>query len=361
MALYIRLNGVDYTNFKQANVTRSMENACGSFTFSTTANADNYFPILVGDEVQIIADEAKVLTGYVEQITMACDASSHTISVSGRSKLADLVDSNVGATKEFDEGSSFKTICSTVLADLGLDVSVIDNVGTGTFEDKASADVGENAFAFLETLARKKSVLLSDDEEGNLVLSQSGTVKFDLTIKNVVGGNDNNVLMSELVKDHTQRFNKYTCKSQLNPLSLNFFNSDNEDVVNQESIEQIDSDIRSSRVYEFEAEESMTEDEATARAKWERAVRIARSTNYTARIQGHTNDAGEAYTPNTIINVLDNFAQLDEELLVKTVVFDYSDVGGSTTTLTMTYKDAFNPEPDTTQEEGSSLLGWLFD
>lgn len=342
MSLTIKLNGLDYTNWETAEVFRSMEMLCGSFSFTSSADENNLFPIKVGSIVDITADGISVLKGYVEKIRINWSIDSHSITVSGRSRLCDLLDSTVGETKEFVGSIWLFDVIRKVLNDIGLnDVEIKDETGgydifQGT--DIVSAEPGLKAFDFLEKYARKKQILLTNDGKGNLVLARASKEVFPAVLKNKVDGNDNNILSATHNIDTSNRYNKYIVHSQLNTQ-----NQDEgvkpKDIASQKG-QAIDGEIRTSRILEINAEESSDSQTAIERAKWEANFRRAQSKQYKPTVQGHSVN-GQVWKPNVLVEVQDDFSDVQATLLVSSVRYTQSIEGGSTTVLGVVAKDAY--------------------
>lgn len=350
MSLSIKINGQPYTNFQEASVVNTIGAVTRGFSFVSTSDDSYSFPIKVGDEVIVVADEdIQILDGYIETLDVSYDSTGHNIRVGGRSKLADLVDSSVPTQLEID-GTTLEAIASGLLSALGIDATVEDQTeGIRKFEgDITSAEIGQNAFTFLESYARKRQVLLTSDGSNTLILTRTGDIRAPIDLVNMTGAIDNNILKSTLKIDYSKRFYKYVAKAQLNPV-MEGFTTAPKDVADQEG-QAIDSVIRSSRLLEFNSEESMDSFSSTDRAVWEKNMRIGAALNYTATVVGNTADT-ILWEPNTIVRVFDEFARVNGDMLIKDVKYDFSLNGGSTTTLTMVRPEAFTLELEQAQRE----------
>lgn len=343
MSLKIRLNGLDYGNFIAGQVVSSLETVGSSFNFTSSAGADNLFPIKKGDAAQILADEQVVLTGFIEAVTVSYDAGSHRIEVKGRNKLADLIDSTVGNIKEFTGPVSLESIIRSVLDSIGLtNIKIVNEAGTiKNFEesDVTSAETGQKAFDFIELYARKRQVLLTTNGNSDLVIARASTIVASNALKMTVGNQpDNNVLSAALTNDETKLYNRYLGQSQLNPIGLD---SDTTPIqISDQGAQFIDDLIRTTRRLEFNAEESSDSFTMEDRVKWEANIRRARSIIYSATVQGHTAN-GEAWIPNRLHRIDDDFCDVHALLLSKQVVYKYSIDEGSLTNIEFTNRNAY--------------------
>lgn len=344
MTLAIRLNGVDYVNFVQARVDRFLEAVASSFSFTATASDSNFIPIREGDAVEIIADrEFPIMTGFVDKYISTYDAKSHTITVQGRSKLSDLVDSTVGAVKEF-ENVNFVDLCRNIIDDLGIDTGVINQAGSiSNFAFLSSAETGQSAFDFLQNFARKRQVLMTDDGFGNLILTRASTTLSGNTLQNIIDrpgevrrSRNNNIIAGSRTVDISKLYNQYLAQSQLNPIDLN----DNPEFLVDQFGEAFDPEIRPSKRFEFYTEEATESFTLEDRAKWELAIRRARGFVYSATVQGHSfND--ELWFPNILYQIDDEFANISGQLLCNKISYLHSTQTGSTTKLDFTNRNAY--------------------
>lgn len=345
MSLSIQKNGENYTNFKNAMCSISMENVCGQFSFASTPDENGSFPIKIDDSVNVFADGIKVMTGYVEALDGSDDKESNDISLSGRGKLCDLVDSSLRDPIEFSGRVSLADIIAIVLADIGLDIDVIEEDVTlppEPFEDWEieSPEIGQSGFDFIEKLARKKQVLLASDKDGNLILTRASNIIFPAHLKKKKNGQDNNILSSSLTLDHSKVFNQIFIASQLNPINQEA-NVRPKDLVSIVSSPAVNSKIRTSRQLVINSEESIDGFTANQRAIWEANIRRARSLSYIVIVQGHSVN-GQLWIPNIIISVDDDFRGVHGNMRIKAVTYLSNLEEGNTTRLELTYKDAYS-------------------
>lgn len=351
MTLAIKINGQPYENFTSASVTASITALTRGFSFVSTADKNASFAIKIGDGVTITADDIDLLEGYIERLESSYDTMGHEIRVSGRSALMDLADSTIPPTVEI-KGTSLTSICRSVFSLMGIDAEVSNEAGTiRNFSGEiSSGEIGQNAFEFLEKYSRKRQVLLTSDGANTLVLARAGTNRAPTNLKNVRYADDNNILQATLSIDDSKRYNFYVAKSQLNT-TIPSFDKDPEDIVNQQGSIR-DTEIREGRSLHFNAEESSDSFTAKDRATWEKNIRINQAWNYNAKVAGNTAN-GQLWLPNTIVKVVDNYCNIDAELLIRDVTHNYDNIGGSTTALTMVLKRAFTLELEQSQRKAN--------
>jgi len=345
--LAIEINGTSYKNFISATVTATIAAMARGFSFVSTASNDNSFPVKVGDQVVITADGTQIIDGYIESLEINYNDLMHDIRVSGRSFLADFVDSTAPAIEK--SGTTLQAIATTMLTEMGIDATVDNQAGViESFKKEiSSAEPGQNALEFLESYSRKRQVLLTSDGGRKLVFARTGTEYAPIALKNVRGAKDNNIIDATRNIDYSNRFYEYTVKSQLNTSSLDFLSPPRE-VADQQG-KSIDGQLKSrqGRKIVLNAEESSESFTAGQRAEWERNIRIGNSETYTATVVGNSVD-GKLWLPNTIVKIVDEFCQLNSEMLIRDVQYDFDLNRGSQTRLTMITKDSIRLDVEQT-------------
>lgn len=345
----LEVNGIKYEGFTDIAVTRNIETISGSFSFSATSDEVVLFPIKSGDACKVWIANTLVINGYVETVGVSYDYNAHGITISGRDRTCDIIDSTIVGTKEF-QGLSLISIIQKVLADHGLsDIKVINQAGditeVFTDSDPASSPISQTLFEFIETYARKRQVLLTTDGEGNIVLARSATATSSVNLENRVNGQFNNIKSARVNYDFTKRFYKYTLQSQQNPSASGLaFGADvsYENVAVQTGF-ALDNNVRASRITEIISETSDANVNLTRLAIWTKNLARARSTEYECTVQGYHYDGGETevWKPNILVKVVDEFANINATLLIKAVEYKLSLGEGSTTTITLVDADSY--------------------
>ena len=357
----LEVNGIRYTRFNEINVNMAIDAIARSFSFEASTSAGIALPFTGGEACRVIVDGITVVTGTIERVRVSSSGESHDIVVSGRSITGDLVDSSLEAI-EINLPISLTSVIERVLSVLGISILVIDNSGGiddfNEAEDKIGPKVGENAFSFIERLARKRQVILNCDGESNIVLTRANPELLDVTLQNIINSNTNNIITSTVVYDRTDRFRSYTVKSQLNT-SLFSAQANFGEAVDQGG-NSIDEEVREGRQLVMKAEKSSSNTQSRLRALWEANIRRTRSVTYTAVVRGFQSGAEDIWTLNTLVLVNDVFANIDARMLVNSITFSSSLSGnGSTTTLGLVEKNSYLveiSEPAPADKVGPSLF-----
>lgn len=340
----LEVNGVQYTQFEQATTEIRLDALSNTFSFTAIGTDSNRPPFKVGDSCRVYVNDEIVLTGHIEVIDGSYDAGSHVITYSGRDKTGDFIDSTISSLSDLGTSISLKSIIEKVLNNIGLDIDVIDNAEPNKFnpaEDIAAPEPGENAFAFVEKLARKRQVILTSNSDGNIVIEQTPGETLIHALQNIIGAENNNILSASFSYDTTGRFNLYKMSSGLNlsPLSGSI---STKDIVNQNA-SVIDANIRAGRQLVLVPEGSYSSAENGKRAQWESRIRQARGQLYSAVVQGYTPpDFDDLWKVNTVIGVADDLAGVNAEMMINSITYNLDTSTGRTTTLSLVEQNAYN-------------------
>lgn len=361
MSLLLEVAGSRYGRFESASVTWALDALSRSFEFVATSSDARPLPFRGGEACRVVADGEIVLTGFVERVEVSGDSASHEILVSGRDRNVDLMDSTIDALPDIRPPISLADVARRVVSHLGASIFVRDASGAAPFneaEDLAAPEPGQNAFEFLEVLARKRQVLLTSSGDGSLVIAAASGRGSGASILHLVDdpGGQNNVLRYSVSYDHTARYRRYRSVSQLNPIPLNVAGDvPLEDVVEQASEEVIDSSVRAGRQLAIVSESMFSGPEGDKRAAWEANVRKARSQVYGATVDGFRNSAGRLWAANELVRVSDDYAGIQATMLVNSVTFSLTPGEGSLTTLALVPSDAYTLELSEPRDEELGL------
>jgi len=361
----LAVKGIPYQSYKKISITKSMDALCGAFSFTAVDPTGFTFPFKVGDPCTVAIDGVLVITGFIDKIQGSYDHNSHELTVSGRDKTSDIVDSTVGGNISFKPPISLESVIQNTLSLLKITgINVVNTVqGLAPFQegDLVAPKVGDTVFKFIEGYARKRQVLLTTDASGTLILTRSSGKNVNQSVINESNNSGNNVLGASFTYDNSKRFNSYTFWSQLNPTALGLqFDADKANSVDQQGLQAsarggrrskkivtaqnnaIDASVRTSRVCNRVAERSMPPEDLLSRAKWEANYMRAKAITYSPRMQGvRFNANSPLWEVNTIVIVRDTFANLESEMLINSVTFELDDQSGTTTTLGLVEKDTY--------------------
>lgn len=370
----LEVDNKTFSGFISGYVSIRLDALSNTFSFSTTSQEGAPLPFRGGEACKVRVEGKLVLTGFIEVVSVDYSDTSHTITISGRDKTGDLLDSTIDQFSDEEINLTTKTVglpllpeipgisrvrtisdvrapitlvqvIQLVLNQLKLEILVIQAVfGLKPFqkaEEIFSIRPGENAFRFLEKLAKKRNVLLSSDEEGNIVITKSSGDFVNATLQNIVGSTTNNIKVGSVSYDTTGRFNFYESLSSLNPVALNFAGSPDLAALVNQSGGAFDDEIRISRQLVFAADAAYSSGQNIERAEWEANIRKTRGRVYSVDVRGYTNKTGALWKANTVVDVKDDFAGINDQMLINQVDYKLDLGGGSITTLGLVDKDAY--------------------
>jgi len=353
--ILLRRNGQDFTNFTSIHVSNSLQALTGKFVFTATTDNMADFPFAAGDKIQVLIAELDFLVGvangFIDKIGINYTKASHQLHISGRDKTEDIVDSQVKNIELAKSGFSLTDVIKAVLKFLGIKetdikiLNLVDKIDKFTSQI-AAAKQGETGFAFINKYAEQRQVLVSNDGDGNIVLTRVENPLRNGEILNLVQTPlTNNVKSAHVVYDHSQRFHDYSVISQGNVAAEcvdGLGNPTNtcgvrevQKIVGRFGNSDIDEDIRPTRKFVLVPSETLSVDIATKRAKWERALRIARTRKYHVTLQGFLSNDGLIWQAGQLVKVRDEFASINADLIISEIQYNFTLTGGSTTTLTL--------------------------
>ena len=357
MKIQIESTSETYTNFLSAEATVSIDNLANDFKFVSGIGKNINLGFGVGDGCSIYVADQRVLSGNIEIITGTGSSDASSIDISGRDKTGDIVDSSIGSLDDISSPISFKNVIERIIAHIGADIDVVDNTDPpedSLFNpgiDLAAPEKGDNAFEYLEKLARHKRLLMSSDDEGRVIIQRNVGIDIDAHINNIKDGQSNNVLMYQFNFDHTTRFNRYESIGNSNAGLLKSILSiaTTSEVVKKTGV-HFDVRIREGRQHVIVSESPGTAIEQQERAQWEANIRKARSRTYNVTVAGHKNQTGDLWTPNTIVKVVDQNANINDRLLINSVTYKLDGTNGRTTAMTLINRDAYTIAEDEPQD-----------
>lgn len=347
----IEVDGIEYGNFVGASTVLRLDALSSTFAFEATSKDGLPLPFKLGQACKVVVDGDSVLSGFIELINVEGDSTSHKIDVQGRDKLGDLLDSTLGTgsgVSDIRPPVSLANAIRRVISHLGIqNVNVVDRVRPALFstaEDLAAPEPGQNAFEFIEKLARKRQVLLTSDADGNVVIDSGSGVEVGASLQHLIGDDTNNVSSYSVSYDSTGRFNVYKSVSQMNVIPINLAGIVGVNTIISQGSDraEVDSAIRVGRQHVLVSESMSSGSEDQRRAKWEKKIRAARGKVYAAVVSGYRNQTGNLWAINEIVTVEDEFADISAKMLVNSVTFVLGKDGGSTTSLSLIERNAYS-------------------
>ena len=207
----IIIDGIRVEQFSDASILLTIDNVGNGFSFNApffpgTKDYRDLFRPFKYQDTQIYIGENLVLNGTIEKIAPSVTETSNSVNIQGRSKTAVLVDCTFenGDIMEF-KGATLDEIAATVIEKFELEVSFPDGAGA-IFEKAGSDSPTETIFNFLQNLARQRSLLMSQTQDGKLLFRRAKTS--GVPVAELIEGHQG-ILISTASYDSTKRFSKY--------------------------------------------------------------------------------------------------------------------------------------------------------
>jgi prophage tail gpP-like protein len=382
------VDGSEYAGWKHVRVTRGLLRATSDFDLSVSERwsvNDEPWQILPGAACELRYDGVVLLTGWVDAYKPSYDSGQHNVQVTGRSKTCDFVDCSILVDGGQFRGLTVGAITKKLAEPFKLTVRVLND---GAPEAEVQVQQGETNFALVERLSRLQELLVTDDKDGNLVLTRAGTGRATAELRH-----GENILSASADLDHSKRFSEVHVKAQ-RPGNDNKSHDDAPTPEDEDELPDFyrhtaariaavanpgarhrayaelrrdprtggtrrgkpktlteihgaigDPEIERYRPLVIVAEAQADDAIAEKRADWEIRRRKAEGTKATVVVNGwrQRGDSGPLWETNLMVPIKAPWLSVDRELIIGEVTYTYDD-GGEKTSLALTLPDAFLPE-----------------
>lgn len=343
--LNAKISNKVFDEFISYTVSDDIGNCATAFQLEMPINERTSF-IRAGAKIQILIGNKVILTGIIEKVNdNETKRDGRTVSISGRNRVMDLVDSTIGFNAEFKGVTSLTSMIERInkrVTKTG--IKVIDKTGAKisfTPEEVSSCQVSDTIFQFLEKIVRRKQCFLSSDGEGNMTIIRQDTTLSKVKLFNGLQGS--NCTSIQVETDITERFNVYRVHGQANPAGAGVKTTTR--ALSGAYQEAVDPEIRAGRILDIMCEgETVSSSMLKKRAIWESVVRKARSLKIDLEVVGHHNN-GELLAVNKLVAFRDDYRGISGNFLLSKVVYTLKKDSGFTTSISLTHSDAYLAEP----------------
>lgn len=318
----LSVNGQEFAWWQNVQITTNLQNYCRTFTVGLTRDLSSEYvqsiPLKLGDEVEVSIGEDLVLSGYITNVQQSYSATGVSLTVSGASYTVDLCD----CTLPLSAKHSFKKqTVAQIIESLAThySVNVVDLLQS---EEKIDLDVSpfDEIKRTLDGLIKEQSILLTDDAEGNIVITTAGRGGdcFDSLVTGV------NILTGSRNASQREIFSEYVVLAQAK-------NSASEQPVtsNQLSASASNYDMRQ-RVRVVQQDGTPNRAQITKRAQLLRDYSSGKSESLTYTVQGWRQSNGSLWTPNSMVHVVDPILEVFGDYVISSVTYGKSESGTTT-------------------------------
>lgn len=342
------VDGTRYGGWTRATVKRSIDTVSASFRLELTEHdpeTGEPWRFDPSDRCEVTVAGETLVNGYIDAVEGMISSDAHSLSITGRDRTADLIDSSA----EVDPGEwsdvTLTQLARKLVAPYDLDVTA--RVDAGEPFSVFKVEPSESAFEALERAARQRGVLLNADRDGDLVITRPGNQR---ATDALVQGE--NVLEARAGASHEERFSRYVCLGQ----------RPGDDNITGEQTTGIRGEARDraaddrNRVLVVIAEQAASPASAKQRAEWEAATRAARSATLEVTVQGWRQSDGALWREGLTVPVRLPKLRVEGDLIVAQATFRLDD-RGRRTQLSLARPDAYAPKPVIDNDDEADLYG----
>ncbi len=334
----LKTNSKIFGGWLSASVTRSLNAVSGSFEISYIdkwEGQNDPWQIKAGDLCSLSFDNKLLITGFVDEISASYSSDSRTLTISGRDKTGDLVDSaSLIPSKNF-RGVSLASMANTLAEPFGVSVSSRSAAANASIKN-VSAQATETVWESISKLAKYQGVLAYPDSEGGIIFADVGSE----VIASLVQGE--NILACSVTQNEAEKFQTYKI----------YITAGDEDTKHKIEVAEVkDNSVKRPRVKMISTKKNITMAEAVERIKWEMASKIAKAFSLNISVTSWLTPKNKLWEINNLVDVLSPKCGIDGTFLIEETKFIF-DENGYKTELKLVIKDAYKPQ---TNRKGSEV------
>ena len=341
-------NGLEFSGWLSVRIESSLQSLCRAAQVSATRQAgenDLTASINVGDSATVRIGDDTVITGWITSKNTEYSATSVNVSVTIKSKTIDLEECSIPVDKPHQWGTAVKLnqLVQQLAALYGVSCVFAQDNGSCTFQLDMNSTVGDA----IVKLLRDKSLLVSDDAEGRLVVAKAGGAGHAASgLQTGV-----NVLSSSRQQDAGNVFRTYAVLGQsTNPDS-------NVSGGNSLKGTATNTAVRN-RTKVWVESGNRTQRDLNSRAQNLMFNAIGNADKLSYEVQGWRQSDGSLWRVNQMVRIDDEYFNVHQDLLVSRVSMSIGS-GGTTTELDVIAPDAFlvTDLPDEGKTKGKTSKG----
>lgn len=288
-------DGLSLTGWKSVRITRSIEFGTSSFDLACSADANTLKLVSKeGAPIKVSIGDDVVLTGYVETIESIMTPRTHDIRISGRGKLADLIDCSCRIDK-INAHTKLLDLCTTIAQPYSVTVAIADDATRKMLDQlpvlpRQLVSITETAWEVIERYARYCGVLVYEGAAGELVIATAGTEKGDSGV--ALGENIEAIICTKTTLGTFSTFNAV--------LSAYSMGADDEGIENLQAVTVVaKSTTGRLRPTYFVSEQSATDRQfVEKRVNWMASRSYGRSRRVRVMVDNWRDADGVPWTPN---------------------------------------------------------------
>lgn len=327
----VEANGLAYEGWLQSDVERSIEAIAGTFSIPVSMIPGQPPAIKRQDAVTVRIGGTKVITGYVLAAEPFYRHEDCGYRITGRDRTGDLVRCSAIHKGGQWRNARLDQVVKDLLGPYGIELKVEADLGAPLVDFKLAH--GESVVDALARAARLRGVLVTRDDEGRLLLTKAGTLKFSGSI---VRGR--NVISMEGIGSDEQRHSEYIVYGQQNCIG-------DFEVSRGLKARATDPEVTRYLPLVINADGNTTQAELETLVKHTARVRRGHSMGFRYTVEGWTHE-GKPWPLNQRVAIYDDIAGLDGAEWLICSVRQHCDLKeGDVTELTVRPIEAYDTAP----------------
>ena len=355
----VKVNGQAYSGWTSCDVSKSIEDLCGTFSLSTQnswADANDTPRIKAGDLVSISMvndkkEEYPVMFGYVDIEVPGFNNNGTFLNISGRDTTCDLVDCTLEDTFEM-QGLLPVDIIKKLATEGDITKFAIEVISNLTKEyapyKQNEINIDSKIAEVIKKVSSHYGFLVYTNEFGELVLEDASVIGESVpTIEEGL-----NVISASRKYDLSRDYSKIRIVSQDVERPSDTNPSKNEDL--NKSGEFVDKNFPRYRPLNIVHTEGTSGTVPTDRASWIKKTIQANAMEISVEMQGWTDSKGIVYKLNNQVacDLPSLGISVVDEYMIKDISFTMSESGGERTKLVLVHANAYNEKGRLDEDEG---------
>lgn len=341
-----------FSGWKSINVTRSIEHVAGQFTLGVTvARGDDPALLTPGPACQLEIDGQRIITGYVDAVERVIDATTHTITLTGRDKTGDLVDCAAMYKGGQWRSATLEKIANDLCAPFGVGV-----IWEAEGKDAAAPfkvwqiEPSETVFENLARAARHRGIIITSNPDGDLVFTKAGAQSI------AVLSLGKEIQRLQTTQSWAERFSLYRIQGD-NAAGGLWGETQTAAQTSGIKKDTADGEITRYRPTIILSDDNLTAKTGAARGDWERRRAMAHGQPVTVTLTTWQTPGGDIWQPNRLVTINAPGESLNNaELLIVSVSLTL-DESGEHAELQLMPRDGFD-EPAQKESKNNGGL-WV--
>lgn len=329
--VHAKINGRIFTGWSGANIQVSIDDAVSAFSVSAPYATTNEQLRLACKpfgytEISVYVGNTLVLTGFIEKVALSSAPDSNTVTLTGRSKTALLVDCSIPTDLLSVAGLTLEQMAREFCGPFGIHVKIDED--TKKIND-AKPEPGTSFMEFLKSQADAQGYIITDNEYGDLVFRKKAAYTGEpvMTLREGEGY----FTGGSAEYDGSERFNSYLVMAQISGRAKEQYDVEDRGVPM----------FRPKIIVQSECEFGSVQ----AAAEWERALAFSRSVSVSTSVAEWRTPDGHLWNRGDIVSLYAPSLHIIREspFVVASVNFTI-DSGSRATGLTLTLPETYSGE-----------------